>query len=95
MTGENLASIEKFLVNGVEVSLSGTPTDVQAEFIVPDGVDFSEAKEVAIEAVYDGGNKMEMFSATVYPFYYWPNITIGAQGASNRAIAFFVPNWGR
>lgn len=95
VTGENLASVEKFLVNGVEASLAGTPTDVQAEFIVPDGVDFSEAKEVAIEAVYDGGNKMEMFSATVYPFYYWPNITIGAQGASNRAIAFFVPNWGK
>ncbi len=95
VTGENLASVEKFLVNGVEASLAGTPTDVQAEFIVPDGVDFSEAKEVAIEAVYDGGNKMEMFSATVYPFYYWPNITIGAQDASNVEMAFFVPDLGK
>lgn len=95
VTGENMASIEKFLVDGVDAALVGTPNDVQAVFTVPDGVTFDEAKEVVIEAVYAGGSKAEMFSAKVYPFYFWPNITIGAQDASNREIAFFVPDWGK
>lgn len=95
VTGANMASVEKFLVDGVDAALVGTPNDVQAVFTVPDGVTFTEAKEVKIEAVYDGGSKVDMFTAKVYPFYYWKDVTIGAQDASNAAIAFFVPDEGK
>ncbi len=95
VTGENMASIEGFLVDGVAAELVGTPNDVQAAFMVPDGVDFTEAKEVAVKAVYGGGSEAELFVATVYPFYYWKNVIIGAQDASNAETAFFVPNEGK
>lgn len=93
--GENLASIEGFTVDGVKAELVGTPTDVEAQFIVPDGVTFTEAKEVSVKALYNGSNEVDFGTAKVYPFYYYPNITIGAQDETNRDKVFFVPDWGR
>ena len=93
--GENLASIEGFTVDGVKAELVGTPTDVEAQFIVPDGVTFTEAKEVSVKALYNGSNEVDFGTAKVYPFYYFTNITIGAQDETNRDKAFFVPDWGR
>lgn len=102
VTGENMASIEKFLVDGVDAALVGTPNDVQAVFTVPDGVTFDEAKEVAIEAVYAGGSKAEMFSAKVYPFYYFKGIRLGLGSNSKNTYteyasqnAFFYPDLNR
>lgn len=95
VTGENLASIEGFKVDGVEAALVGEPTDVEAKFLVPDGVTFTEATEVSVVALYNGGNEADFGTATVYPFYYYPNVTIGAQDETNRDKAFFVPDWGR
>lgn len=93
--GENLASIEGFTVDGVKAELVGTPTDVEAQFIVPDGVTFTEAAEVSVKALYNGGSEVDFGTAKVYPFYYYSNITIGAQSETNRDKAFFVPDWGR
>lgn len=93
--GENLASIEGFTVDGVKAELVGTPTDVEAQFIVPDGVTFTEAKEVSVKALYNGSNEVDFGTAKVYPFYFYNNITIGAQDETNRDKAFFVPDWGR
>lgn len=93
--GENLASIEGFKVGGVSASLVGEPTDVEAQFIVPDGVDLTEAAEVAVTALYNSGTEVDFGKAKVYPFYFYSNITIGAQSETNRDKAFFVPDWGR
>ena len=93
--GENLASIEGFTVDGVAAELSGTPTDVEAKFIVPAGVTFTEATEVAVKALYNGGEAVDFGQATVYPFYFYPDVTIGAQDASNADMAFFLPTMGK
>lgn len=104
VTGENMASIEGFLVDGVAAELAGEPNDVQAAFIVPDGVTFTEAAEVAIEAVYGGGSKVDFGTATVYPFYYYKDVVIGSGTSSVSAYpypefawtnAFFLPDSGR
>lgn len=102
VTGENMASVEKFLVDGVDAALVGEPNDVQAVFTVPDGVTFTVATEVKIEAVYDGGSKVEMFNAKVYPFYYFKGIRLGLGSNSKNTYteyaaqnAFFYPDLGR
>lgn len=102
VTGANMASVEKFLVDGVDAALVGTANDVQAVFTVPDGVTFTEAKEVKIEAVYDGGSKADMFTAKVYPFYYFKGIRLGLGSNSKNTYteyasqnAFFYPDLNR
>lgn len=99
--GENLASIEGFTVDGVKAELVGTPTDVEAQFIVPDGVTFTEAKEVSVKALYNGSNEVDFGTAKVYPFYYFPNIEMGIGSSSkttypdyNREHAFLLLNSG-
>lgn len=93
--GENLATVEGFLVDGVEAELSGEPSDLEAKFIVPAGVDFDTATEVEIKAVYNDGEQVDAGKAMVYPFYFYPDVTIGAQGESNRGRVFFLPEQGR
>lgn len=104
VTGENLASVEGFTVDGVTAALAGTPTDVEAKFIVPDGVTFTEAKEVAVTALYNGGNEADFGTATVYPFYCYKNVEIGSGSSSVKSYpypeyawtnAFFLPDAGR
>lgn len=100
--GENLASIEGFTVDGVKAELVGTPTDVEAQFIVPDGVTFTEAKEVSVKALYNGSNEVDFGTAMVYPFYYYKGIRLGIGSNSSSTYteyaadnAFFYPDLGR
>ena len=102
VTGENLASIEGFKVDGVEAALVGEPTDISAQFIVPDGVTFTEAKEVPVVALYNGGNEVDFGTAMVYPFYYYKGIRLGIGSNSSSTYteyaadnAFFYPDLGR
>ncbi len=74
--------------------LEGT-TDGELKFVVPEEVTFDTASEVDVVALYNGGDVADFGKATVYPFYFFPNITIGAQDLSNRDKAFFVPDLGR
>ena len=74
--------------------LDGT-SDGQLQFTVPEGVTFAEATEVSVAALYNGGEVADFGTAMVYPFYYYPNVTIGAQDETNRDKAFFVPDLGR
>lgn len=103
LTGENMASVEGFLVDGVAAELAGEPNDVQAEFIVPDGVTFTEATEVAVEVLYNGGTKVDFGTATIYPFYYYKDVTMGSGSSSVKNYpypeyawtnAFFLPDSG-
>ena len=102
VTGENLASIEGFTVDGVAAALVGEPTDVSAQFIVPEGVTFTEATEVAVKALYNGGNEVDFGTAKVYPFYYYKGIRLGIGSNSSKTYteyaadnAFFYPDLGR
>ena len=103
VTGENLASIEGFKVDGVEAALVGEPTDISAQFIVPDGVTFTEATEVPVVALYNGGNEADFGTAKVYPFYYCKDVILGAGTSSVKTFpypdfarehAFFLPDRG-
>lgn len=100
--GQNMASIEGFVVDGLEAELSGEPNDVEASFIVPDGVTFTEATDVKIEAIYGGGTVIDFFEAKVYPFYYFKGIRLGLGSNSKSTYteyaaenAFFYPDLGR
>lgn len=102
VAGENLASVEGFTVDGVTAALAGTPTDVEARFVVPEGVTFTAAKEVAVVALYNGGNEADFGTATVYPFYYYKDVEMGIGSSSkntypdyNREHAFFLPGSGK
>lgn len=86
--GQNMASVEGFLVDGVAAELAGEPNDVQAAFVVPDGVTFTEAAEATVEAVYGGGTKAEMFTATVYPFYYFKDVALGSGSSSVKTYPY-------
>lgn len=103
VSGMNLASIEGFTVDGVAAALVGEPTDVEAQFIVPDGVTFTEATEVSVKALYNGGNEVDFGTAKVYPFYYYKDVTIGSGTSSVKTFpypdfarehAFFLPDRG-
>uniref|UniRef100_UPI004056C9D5 hypothetical protein n=1 Tax=Alistipes sp. TaxID=1872444 RepID=UPI004056C9D5 len=100
--GQNMASIEGFVVDGLEAELSGEPNDVEASFIVPDGVTFTEATDVKIEAIYGGGTVIDFFEAKVYPFYFFKGIRLGLGSSSKSTYteyaaenAFFYPDLGR
>ena len=102
VTGENMASVESFTIDGVEAALVGEPTDVSAQFIVPEGVTFTEATEVAVKALYNGGNEADFGTAKVYPFYYYKGIRLGIGSNSSKTYteyaadnAFFYPDLGR
>lgn len=92
--GQNLISIEGFEVDGVAATLVDGGSDTEVQFIVPDGVTFTAAKEVALTALYNGGNPVDFGKVTVYPFYYWKDVVLGANDKSNSEIAFFVPDLG-
>jgi hypothetical protein len=69
-------------------------SDTEVQFIVPDGVSFTAAKEVALTALYNGGNPVDFGKVTVYPFYYWKDVVLGVGDKSNHDKAFFVPDMG-
>lgn len=99
VTGSNLSTVEKIEVQydseRIEAAISAGATDSELKFTVPDGVTFDTAREVSVVAVHNGGEQLEIGKATVYPFYYYKDVTIGASDASNAAIAFFVPDMGK
>ena len=104
VTGENLASIEGFKVDGVEAQLVGEPTDIEVRFLVPDDVTFTEAAEVPVVALYNGGNEVDFGKVTVCPFYYWKDVELGSGSSSVSAYpypdfarehAFFLPDCGK
>ena len=92
--GQNLISIEGFEVDGVAATLVEGGSDTEVQFIVPDGVTFTAAKEVALTALYNGGNPVDFGKVTVYPFYYWKDVVLGVGDQSNHDKAFFVPDMG-
>lgn len=79
----------------VEAEILAGATDSELKFTVPDGVTFNEAQEVSVVAFHNGGEQLEIGKATVYPFYFYKDVTIGAQDASNADMAFFVPDLGK
>jgi hypothetical protein len=78
----------------VAATLVDGGSDTEVQFIVPDGVTFTAAKEVALTALYNGGNPVDFGTVTVYPFYYWKDVVLGAGNGPDASKAFFVPDMG-
>lgn len=100
--GENMASIEKFEIDGIEAALASEPTDIQAQFVVPSGISGTAAKEVSLVAIWNGGNRADFGTVTVYPFYYTKGLRIGTGSNSkstypayNNQNAFILLDEGR
>lgn len=101
--GENLSTVEGFVVGGIAAELVDAPTDLEAKFTMPAGFDFTEATEVEIKAVYNNGEQVDAGKATVYPFYYYTDVVMGSGSSSTSAFpypefawtnAFFLPDTG-
>ena len=100
--GENMASIEKFEIDGIEAALVSEPTDIQAQFVVPSTISGTAAKEVSLVAIWNGGNRADFGTVTVYPFYYTKGLRIGTGSNSkstypayNNQNAFILLDEGR
>lgn len=100
--GENMASIEKFEIDGKEAALAGVPTDIQAQFVVPSDITGTAAREVSLVAIWNGGNRADFGTVTVYPFYYTRGLRIGTGSNSkstypayNNQNAFILLDEGR
>ena len=100
--GQNMASVEKFKVDGVEASLTAAATDIEARFIMPKTITGTAAREVTLIAVWNGGNELDCGTITVYPFYYTKGlrIRIGSNSKStypeaNREESFLLLDEGR
>ena len=100
--GQNMASIEKFVVGGLDAVLSGEPNDVEAKFIIPEDFEFDAATEVTLEAVYGGGTKVDFGTIKIYPFYCFKGVKLGLGSNSKgtytdfaAANAFFYPDLGK
>ena len=95
--GQNFASIEKFRIDGIEATLTEAATDIEAKFIVPSTITGTAAKEVTLEAIWNGGNVADFGTVTVYPFYYTKGLRlrIGSNSkstypAENREASFLL-----
>lgn len=109
VAGENLTAVEAIELrynDGEERRIAATvaegASDAQLRFTVPDGVTFSEATEVSVAAVYNGGDAADFGTATIYPFYFYKGIRLGLGSNSKStyteyaaANAFFYPDLNR
>lgn len=95
--GQNMASVEKFKVDGIDAALTAEATDIEARFIMPKTITGTAAREVDLIAVWNGGNELDCGKITVYPFYYTKGlrIRIGSNSkstypAENREESFLL-----
>ena len=102
VSGANFASIEKFEVDGIEVELSEPATDIAAKFVMPSTITGTQAKDVTLVAIWNGGNRAEFGTIKVYPFYYTKGLIMrlgsnskGTYPAENRDAAFLLLDEGR
>lgn len=102
VVGENLSVVEAVelqyndgTAHKVAATVLAGGSDSELKFTVPEGVTFDQATEVNVVALYNGGDESALGKAMIYPFYYFKDVTIGAQDPSNNDVAFFVPDLGR
>ena len=101
VSGENLASVTAFTVDGVEAPVSGTPTANEARFVMPETISGTSAKVVTLGAVTPEGD-FTLGTVTVYPFYCTKGLRlgVGSNSAANytddgRNMSFLLLDEGR
>lgn len=102
VSGENMATVEKFIIasedgtESVDAALAATPDDRSAKFVMP-AVSGNAKRTMTLTAVWNGGNKADFGTITVYPFMYTKGLKIGVGSNSSstyddfaRANAFLI-----
>ena len=102
VSGANFASIEKFEVDGIEVQLSEPATDIAAKFVMPSTISGTQAKDVTLTAIWNGGNRADFGTIKVHPFYYTKGLILrlgsnskSTYPAENMEAAFLLLDEGR
>lgn len=109
VAGTNLTAVEGIELrysDGAEYRFAATildgASDMQLEFTVPDQMAFTEATEMSVVAIYNGGDMADFGKAMVYPFYYFKGIRLGIGSNSKSTYteyaaenAFFYPDLNR
>jgi len=90
VTGTNLTNVEGILVDGINATIDAGPTDTRLTFAVPSAVTFAAAQEVAVKALYNGGNELDFGTITVYPFYHYSGIRLGIGSNSKNTYADYA-----
>ncbi|MCQ2135357.1 MAG: IPT/TIG domain-containing protein [Bacteroidales bacterium] len=100
--GENMATVEKFSVDGIDAPLVGAATDVEAHFVMPSTISGTAKKDVALVAYYNSGEVAFTETISVLPFYYTKGLKIctgsnskSTYPAANAEAAFLLLNEGR
>lgn len=107
--GKNLTAVEGIELrysDGAEYRFAATildgASDMQLEFTVPDQMAFTEATQMSVVAIYNGGDAADFGRVTVYPFYYFKGIRLGIGSNSKSTYteyaaenAFFYPDLNR
>ncbi len=101
--GENMASVEAFEFDGIRVNVvEGSVTDVEAKVVIPNTISGTNAKDVSLKAIYDGGNEADFGIITVFPFYYTKGLKLGLGSNSKdtyhqngRDYSFLLLNEGK
>ncbi len=101
--GNNLGSIERLEVDGVEVSQSGMEVNsTQIRFRIPDALEFTSAKSCSVVGYDAAGSAHELGNIMVYPFFYYKGVRLGLGSNSNKTYteyasenSFFIPDLGR
>lgn len=107
VTGENMASVEKFILSGqdgenIEVGVSRASDDFSAAFVMPVSISGTAKKEMTLTAVWYGGNQTDFGTIEVYPFYCTKGLRIGVGSSSSagytddgRNMSFLLLNEGK
>ncbi len=91
--GDDLDKVESLSVGGIQAEIT-QKTKAMLAFKVPETFKFTAAREC--EVVANPGKKgVALFKMVVYPFYFYPDVILGAQSKSNRSIVFLDLNSGK
>lgn len=95
ITGTNLSVVDEVIVGGLNAKILADRTNTQLKFLVPEDFTFNSPQECDIELSFGTASPTIVGSKVIYPFYYWKDLQIGAQGADKTIGNFFVPDSGK
>ena len=95
VTGENMATVEKFIIasedgsESVAAALSAAADDGSAKFVMP-AVSGTAKKTMTLTAVWNGGSKADFGTIEVYPFMYTKGLRIGVGSNSSSTYTEYA-----
>ena len=100
ISGKGMDLVDRVEVGGLEAAIVAEESDAaKLTFILPDGFTFNNARDCEFVLFY-GENSKTVTKQTIYPFYYWKNVTLGVGSKSacyepNSEMAIFCLETGK